>query len=90
MNTENKVLTRSFPIPLDMLLDVLKVVLKNELPNQIAGINVMENTVWLTVKFPAENPHSQRCRENIETLLSDYGYFTGSNPDANVGTENNF
>ena len=81
MKTDQKIISRTYAIPLDMLMDILKVVLKNELPNHIEGINVKENVVRLNVKYPLGNPYGKETKDNIETLLADYGYFTNCAPD---------
>lgn len=90
MNTDRKNNVRSFPVPLELMMDVLKIILTNDLPNQIIGLNIMGNAVWLKVQFPAGHPYSEDARKNIETLLSDYGYFTGCAPDQTLSTEQNF
>lgn len=81
MKTDQKIISRTYAIPLDMLMDILKIVLKNELPNHIEGINVKENVLRLNVKYPPDNLYSKETKENIETLLADYGYFTNGAPD---------
>lgn len=61
-------------------MDILKIVLMNKLQNRIAGINVKENFVQLNVKFPADHPHSKEIRENIEYILSEYGFICNGSP----------
>lgn len=88
MRPDQKIISRTYPIPLDMLMDILKIVLKNELPNHIEGINVKENVLRLNVKYPPNNPYSRETKENIETLLADYGYFINAAPDDRTYIDN--
>lgn len=81
MKTDQKVIARTYAIPMDMLMDILRIVFKNELPNHIEGINVKENIIRLNVKFPANHPFGKETKENIETLLADYGYYANGTPD---------
>ncbi|CAN5600115.1 hypothetical protein BH11BAC2_BH11BAC2_20350 [soil metagenome] len=86
MKTEIKDTVKTFAVPADMLMDILQIVLKSELPNRNKGINIKENVLWLSVKFPADNPNSKGAKENIETHLNDYGlYANGAPEDAEFG-----
>jgi hypothetical protein len=86
MKTEIKIPVKTFAIPSDMLMDILQIVLRNELPNRNKGINVKENVLWLSVKFPSDNPNSKDAKRNIESLLNDYGlYANGAPEDAEFG-----
>jgi hypothetical protein len=86
MKTEKTAIVKTYAVPSDMLMDILQIVLKTELPNRNKGINVKENVLWLSVKFPFDNPHSKEAKQNIESLLSDYGlYANGAPEDAEFG-----
>lgn len=81
MKTDLKVTVKTYAVPSDMLMDILQIVLKSELPNRNKGINVKENILWLSVKFPPDNPNSIEAKKNIETLLSDYGLYANGSPE---------
>lgn len=80
MKTDQKVIARTYAIPMEMLMGILKIVFKNELPNHIEGINVKENIIRLNVKYPADHPFGKETKENIEMLLADYGYYANGAP----------
>lgn len=81
MKTDLKVTVKTYAVPSDMLMDILQIVLKSELPNRNKGINVKENILWLSVKFPPDNPNSIEAKKNIEALLSDYGLYANGAPE---------
>lgn len=90
MSFNNKTSVGEYSVPLVILMDVLRVVINNDLPNKIAGINVHENIVWLRVKFPAEHPYATETRKNIEDMLADYGYYMRGYSETDLNGENNF
>jgi hypothetical protein len=90
MEKSENIIRKVFPVPVIMLMDILKIVIKNKLPNSISAINVFDSTVWLNVSIPQAHPHSKEIIENIEVLLSDYGMFTHLSPNSTSEIENNF
>ncbi len=80
MNTERKYLEKSYTISTDILFDILKIVLKNELPNNIESVNVRESTLLLKIKFPSDQPSIKSIKNDIEILLEDYDFFANHSP----------
>lgn len=81
MKTQKKEIKRTYGVPLDMLLDILKIIFRYELPQRIEGVNVKESVVRLSVKYPADSPYRKEAKDNIEALLGDYGYYANGSPE---------
>lgn len=69
MKTEQE---RVFNIPMDVCLDVFKVLLENGMAFSLVGIKEQQNSV--VIKIPAQGNPSvfQKGTENIENILRDY------------------
>jgi hypothetical protein len=85
-----KHIRKVFPVPVVLLVDIAKIVVKNQLSNSLTAVNVFEAVVWLTVHIPASHPHGKQIIENIEVMLSNYNMFTHSSPNTLTNQENNF
>ena len=81
MQTETqKPITKSYTIPLDLLIDILKILLNSNIGYHIEAINETESSLLVQVSFSPTVPNHSRAKENIETLLNDYGYFLYGSP----------
>ena len=81
MQTETlKPITKSYTIPLDLLIDILKILLNNTMCYEIEAINETENSLLVQVCFSPTVPNHSRAKENIEAHLNDYGYFLYGSP----------
>ena len=79
METQQKQNGRMFIVPMDVLMDVLRIILKNGLRHHFEGINEKENTVLIRV-FPNPNSlHSKQAIQNIAEIVSNYGYYLSGN-----------
>lgn len=75
METRQKQTGRLFIVPMDVLIDILRIILKNGLRHYIEGINQKENTILIRI-FPNPNsPHSNNAIQNIAEIITDYGYY---------------
>lgn len=75
METKQKQTGRLFIVPVDMLMDILRIILKNGLHHYIEGINERENAILLRVFASANSLYGKHAVQNIAQLLSDYGYY---------------
>jgi hypothetical protein len=66
---------RLFIIPADMMMDVLRIILKNGLRHYIEGINERENTILIRVFANVNSLYGKQAVQNIAQILSDYGYY---------------
>lgn len=74
-------ITKSYTIPLDLLLDTLKIVLNNNLSYYIEAINEDESSLLMQISFNKTNFNHPKAKENIECFLNDYSHFFYGSPD---------
>ena len=72
--------TSSHTIPLDLFMDVVRVLLNNALNWQVEGINDKENSLLIQVSIQPGSPRHRKALENIQCFLSDYGYYLKGSP----------
>ncbi len=79
METQQKQTGRLFIVPADVLMDILRVILKNGLRHHIEGINEKESTVLIRVFSNANSLYGKDAIRNNAEILTDYGsYLTGN------------
>ena len=84
---------KTISVPLDMLLDILEILYRNDVPNRINSINADDRILWLDVKLATDHPKRKDIVSNIDALLGDYHiYVNGNADDMNFSsyTGNNF
>jgi hypothetical protein len=74
METNNNS-TKSFSIPMDVLMDTLKIFLNNDIEYKIEGISEKSNSVIIQMKLQKNSLIYTEAVENIETILEDYNYY---------------
>lgn len=79
---------RLFIIPADMIMDVLRIILKSGLRHYIEGINERENIILMRV-FPSVNSlYAKQALQNIAQMVSDYGYYLRGDSGYDLEDEN--
>lgn len=79
METQQKHTGRLFIVPLDVLMDILRIILKNGLRHHIEGINEKENTILIRVFPNANSLHSKDAIRTIAEIVTDHGYYLTGN-----------
>ncbi len=74
--------TYSHTVPLDVLLDVLKIFLDNDIAYHIEGINERENTLLIQVQTDTGLSRHRKAVQNLKSMLDDYGHFRYSSENA--------
>jgi len=74
-------ITKSYTIPLDLLIDILKIVLNNNLDYNIEAINDKESSLLMQISFDQTHINHPKAKENIECFLNDYGHFFYGSPN---------
>lgn len=83
MDTKHKIPFTSYHIPMDVLMDILRIALQAELDHRIEGINDKQNTIIMRLYFPQHKLFSKHAKENIESILAEYGYYMNGAPNKN-------
>jgi hypothetical protein len=79
METQQKQNGRMFIVPVDVLMDVLRIILKNGLSHYIEGINQKENTILIRVFPTANSLYGKNAIQNIAEIVTDHGYYLSGN-----------
>jgi hypothetical protein len=85
--------SKTYSVPLDILMDVLRILFENNVPNRVKGISVKDNLIWLDVKLPPDHPYRKDILTNIDGLLGDYQFYlngTTDEPDFSSYSQNEF
>lgn len=64
---------------MDVLMDILRIILKNGLRHYIEGINQKENTILIRIFPNLNSSHSASAIQNIAEIITDYGYYLTGN-----------
>ena len=80
METNDTLIKSSHTIPLDILLDVFRILLKNNIGHRAEAVNEKESSLLIQISLENNNTVHQKAMQNIEVLLSDYGYFLKGSP----------
>lgn len=68
---ENQAIVKRYKIPQDLLMDILRIVFKNNIKHKLEGIKEKENIIVLQVHFTGTD-NNKNAQENIEGILTDY------------------
>jgi hypothetical protein len=81
MQSANKpATTSSHTIPIDVLLDIIRILFNNSLHWQVEGINEQEGTLLVQISQQQGNPKHQKALQNIIGILGDYNYYVKGTP----------
>jgi len=89
MNTEKQPQATEYSVPLELFGDILHIVLKCKIPYQIIGIKSKTNILLVSVKYDHNNKFHNNSKENIESLLNDFGYYMEGLSEAVLYAEEN-
>lgn len=79
---EKKPNATEYKVPLELFADILRILLKNKIANQIIGIKSRTNVILLNVSYSSGNKLHAKSQENIESLLNDFSEYMGGLSDA--------
>jgi hypothetical protein len=78
--SKQSLIVKSYTVPMDVFLDILRIFLNNETDYHIEGINERENSLLIQVKSERSNTRQKNVRENITMILAEYGYYLHGKP----------
>lgn len=74
--------TSSHTIPLDVLMDIVRILLNNAIVWVVEGINEKENSLLIQISIQPQLLRHRKALENIQGILSDYGYYLKGSPNS--------
>ncbi|WPV65470.1 MULTISPECIES: hypothetical protein [unclassified Chitinophaga] len=81
MQSANKpATTSSHTIPIDVLLDIIRILFNNHLYWKEEGINEQEGTLMVQITHQQGNPKHKKALQNIIGILGDYSYYVKGSP----------
>lgn len=72
---ENKLNVKSYKIPEDLLMDILRILFGNNIKHKIIGIQQRQNIVLLNANFDLNSIKNREAKENLEDILTDYSEY---------------
>lgn len=81
--------TVEYKVPLELFADILRLLLKNKIENQVAGLKSRTNVIILKVSYRQNDKIHAKAKENIESMLNDFGEYLGGLSDAVLYAEEN-
>ena len=80
---ENKLIVKRYKIPEDLLMDILRILIGNNIKHKIIGIQQRQNMVLLNANFDLNSIKNREAKEDLEGILTDYSeYMKGLLGDA--------
>ena len=78
--TSKATTTSSHTIPMDVFMDIVRILLGTRIQWQVENINEKENSLLIQVSTQPHLHHHQKAIENMESILADYGYYLKGSP----------
>lgn len=75
MEKDKNIKQKEINVPVDVLMDVCKIILETEMENRIININENRSIVQLAISYQGGLTFHQKAIENIETILLDYKHY---------------
>ena len=75
------VATKLYNIPLDVLIDIIKNFINNEMEYKIMGTSEQDNSLMIQMRIEKNNNIHFEAQKNIETILTDYEYYISKNDE---------
>lgn len=81
METSTKrVTTSSHTVPIDVFMDIARILLGAGIEWWVETINDKESSLLIQVSIQQETIKHKKAMENMEAVLSDYGYYRYGTP----------
>lgn len=79
--TTKPIQTSSHTIPMDVFIDIVRILLNNTLDWHVEGINEKENSLLIQVSYQPNLSRHRKALENMQSILADYGYYLKGSPN---------
>jgi hypothetical protein len=75
MEKNRSIKQKEITVPLDVMIDIAKIIVETEMESTITGLNENKNTVQIMLGFPEELNYYKKALDNIDSILTDYKYY---------------
>jgi CRISPR/Cas system CMR-associated protein Cmr1 (group 7 of RAMP superfamily) len=75
MEKNKNVKIKEINVPVDVLIDISKIILETEMENSIVGISENRSVIQIRITYTEGITYYQKAMENIDSILSDYKYY---------------
>jgi hypothetical protein len=75
MEKNRSIKRKEIIVPLDVMMDIAKIIVETEMESAITALNENKNTVQITLGFPEELNYYKKALDNIESILNDYKHY---------------
>ena len=75
MKTDKNIAEESLKIPIDMMMDILTIIVKEELKHEIINVVPNRSMVVMELAYERNNQRSEKAIQNIQALLADYQHY---------------
>lgn len=76
-----KTTLKSYTVPMDVFIDIMQILLTYNIRNQIEAVNEAQNSIILRIEIIKTDSTHQKVIENLEDVLSEYGYYINGKPN---------
>jgi hypothetical protein len=78
MKDNNEIAEETFKIPLDILIDIIAIIVKEELKHEVIKVVQSRSLIVVAVSYNKNSLKVQKVMQNIQSLISDYEHFRAS------------
>lgn len=75
MEKSRNIKRKEITVPLDVMMDIAKIIVETEMENAIIGLNENKNTVQFLIGFPEGLNYFKKALDNIDGILAEYKHY---------------
>ena len=75
MEKNRSIKRKEITVPLDVMMDIAKIIVETEMESAIIGLNENKNTVQIVLAFPEGLNYYKKALDNIDSILADYKHY---------------
>ena len=75
MEKNRSIKRKEISVPLDVMMDIAKIIVETEMESAITGLNENKNTVQIVVAFPEGLNYYKKALDNIDNILADHKHY---------------
>jgi hypothetical protein len=72
---EQKINAQQYRIAPELIVDILRILIKNKIGYEIIGVKARTNVILLEADFAPANKMHLAAQDNIEAMLEDYNHY---------------